>query len=191
MALFDAYTLLMDSDWSGLNFTGQDLSGRDISRVDLSYGNFSGTNFAESNLSESIIVNTDFSYANFRGANLQNTVFVNIFGGSLEGTDFTDANLEGAFGLFDFRRMRSSPTQLVRTVRLPTRHSCISGPSKYLRHWVRVCSSQTPRVRIITTPYTTEIYYMGVHEYIPGVNTATASSALIIGENLLANAGDR
>ena len=96
MALFDAYTLLMDSDWSNLDLAGQDLSGRNIGRVDLSRGNFTGSNFAQSNLRESILVKTDLSYANFRGANLQNTVLVNIMGGSLEGTDFTDANLEGS-----------------------------------------------------------------------------------------------
>ncbi|MEK9695888.1 MAG: FtsX-like permease family protein, partial [Candidatus Poseidoniales archaeon] len=39
------------------------------------------------------------------------------------------------------------------------------------------------RVQIIITPYTTEMYYMGTHEYVPGVNSATASSALIIGES--------
>ena len=46
-------------------------------------------------------LSTDLSYANFRGANLQNTVLVDFMGGSLEGTDFTNANLEGAFGFFD------------------------------------------------------------------------------------------
>ena len=101
LALFEAYALLMDSDWSRLNLSGQDLSGRDIGRVDLSGSNLSGADFAEVNLSESVLVDTNLSYANMRGANLQNIVIVNFRDGSLEGTDFTDANLEGAFGLFD------------------------------------------------------------------------------------------
>ena len=101
LALFEAYTLLMDSDWSRLNLTGQDLSGRDISRIDLSGSNLSGANLAEVNLSEAILVDTDLSYADLSGANLENTVLVNFIGGSLEGTDFTNANLEGAFGFFD------------------------------------------------------------------------------------------
>ena len=176
MALFEAYTLLMDSDWSGLNITGQDLSGRDISRVDLSEGNFSGTNFAQSNLSESIFVTTDLSYANFRGANLQNTVLVNFMGGSLEGTDFTDANLEGAFGLFDL-----SGAILTNATcpdgSLADETSCISGPSEIPPPLGESLFFADTTVRIITTPYTTEMYYMGVHEYIPGVITATASGA--------------
>jgi ABC-type antimicrobial peptide transport system permease subunit len=35
----------------------------------------------------------------------------------------------------------------------------------------------------VVTPFTTEMYYMGTHEYIPGVNSATALSSLIIGES--------
>jgi hypothetical protein len=101
LALFEAYTLLMDSDWSRLNLSGQSLSGRDIGRVDLSGSNLSGANLADVNLSEAILVDADLSYADLSGANLQNTVLVNFMGGSLEGTDFTNANLDGAFGFCD------------------------------------------------------------------------------------------
>ena len=182
MALFAAYTLLMDSDWSRLNLTGQDLSGRDISRVDLSNGNFSGTNFAQSNLSESILVDTDLSYANFQGANLQNTVLVNIMGGSLEGTDFTDANLEGAFGFFDLSEaILTNATCPDGSAADET--SCVSGPSLVPPPLGESLFFTDTTVRVITTPFTTDLYYMGTHEYIPGVNSATASGALIIGEN--------
>ena len=177
-----AYTLLMESDWSRLNLTGQDLSGRDISRVDLSNGNFSGTSFAQSNLSESILVDTDLSYANFRGANLQNTVLVNIMGGSLEGTDFTDANLEGAFGFFDLSAaILTNATCPDGTAADET--SCVSGPSETPPPLAAPLFFTDTSVRIIITPYSTDLSYMGTHEYIPGVNTATASSALIIGES--------
>jgi hypothetical protein len=182
MALFVTYTLLMESDWSRLNLTGQDLSGRDISRVDLSNGNFSGTSFAQSNLSESILVDTDLSYANFRGANLQNTVLVNIMGGSLEGTDFTDANLEGAFGFFDLSgAILTNATCPDGTAADET--SCVSGPSETPPPLAAPLFFTDTSVRIIITPYSTDLSYMGTHEYIPGVNTATASSALIIGES--------
>ena len=181
MALFAAYTLLMDSDWSRLNLTGQDLSGRDISRVDLSNGNFSGTSFAQSNLSESIFVDTDLSYANFRGANLRNTVLVNFMGGSLEGTDFTDANLEGAFGFFDLSgAILTNATCPDGSAADAT--SCLSGPSQVPPPLGASLFFTDTTVRVITTPYTTDLYYMGTHEYIPGVNTATASGAIIIGE---------
>ena len=41
------------------------------------------------------------SNADLTGANLQNAIFVNFMGGSLEDADLTDANLAGAFGFFD------------------------------------------------------------------------------------------
>jgi len=59
LALFEAYTLLMDSDWSRLNLSGQDLSGRNIGRVDFSSSNLSGANLADVNLSEAILVGSD------------------------------------------------------------------------------------------------------------------------------------
>ena len=182
MALFDAYTLLMDSDWSNLDLAGQDLSGRNIGRVDLSRGNFTGSNFAQSNLSESILVNTDLSYANFRGANLQNTVLVNIMGGSLEGTDFTDANLEGAFGFFDLSQaILTNATCPDGTAADET--SCASGASLVPPPLAAPLFLSDTTVRITSTPYTVDMYYMGNHEYIPGVNSATALGSLIIGES--------
>ena len=182
MALFDAYTLLMDSDWSNLDLAGQDLSGRNIGRVDLSRGNFTGSNFAQRNLSESILVNTDLSYANFRGANLQNTVLVNIMGGSLEGTDFTDANLEGAFGFFDLSQaILTNATCPDGTAAEET--SCASGASLVPPPLAAPLFLSDTTVRITSTPYTADMYYMGNHEYIPGVNSATALGSLIIGES--------
>ena len=181
MALFDAYTRLMDSDWSNLNLSGQDLSGRNIGRVDLSDGNFSGSNFAESNISEAILVNTDLSYANFRGANLQNTVLVDFMGGSLEGTDFTNANLEGAFGFFDLSQaILTNATCPDGTAADET--ACASGASLVPPPLAEPLFLADTTVRIITTPYSADMYYMGNHEYIPGVNSATASGSLIIGE---------
>ena len=38
-------------------------------------------------------------------------------------------------------------------------------------------------LRFDVTPFTHEMHYLGVHEYIPGVNSATASNALILGES--------
>ena len=182
MALFDAYTLLMDSDWSRLNLTGQDLSGRDIGRVDLSESNFSGANFAGSNISESILVDTDLSYANFRGANLQNTVLVNFMGGSLEGTDFTDANLEGAFGFFDLSQaVLTNATCPDGSAADET--SCVSGPSEVPPPLGASLFFADTTVRIIATSYTTDLFYLGTHQFIPGVNSATASGSVIIGES--------
>ena len=180
--LFFAYTLLMDSDWSDVNLASQDLSGRDISRIDLSGSNLSNANLAGVNLSESILVDANLTGADLRGANLQHTVLVNFMTGSLEGADLTDANLEGMFGFFDL----SGATLTNATC--PDGSSadetgCASGPSQIPPPLASDLFFVDTTVRIVSTPYTTDMHYMGVHEYIPGVSSATISSALIIGED--------
>ncbi|MGB1588491.1 MAG: FtsX-like permease family protein [Poseidonia sp.] len=182
LALFEAYTLLMDSDWSRLNLTGQDLSGRDIGRVDLSGSNLSGANLEDVNLSEAILVDTDLSYADLSGADLKNTVLVNFMGGSLEGTDFTNANLEGAFGFFDLSgAILTNATCPDGSAADET--SCAGGASQIPPPLAADLFLADTRVTVVVTPFTTEMYYMGTHEYIPGVNSATALSSLIIGES--------
>ena len=180
--LFFAYTLLMDSDWSDVNLASQDLSGRDISRIDLSGSNLSNANLAGVNLSESILVDANLTGADLRGANLQHTVLVNFMTGSLDGADLTDANLEGMFGFFDL----SGATLTNATC--PDGSSadetgCASGPSQIPPPLASDLFFVDTTVRIVSTPYTTDMHYMGVHEYIPGVSSATISSALIIGED--------
>ena len=180
--LFFAYTLLMDSDWSDVNLAFQDLSGRDISRIDLSGSNLSFADLAGVNLSESILVDANLTGADLRGANLQNTVIVDFLGGSLEGADLTDANMEGMFGFFDL----SGATLTNATC--PDGSSaddtgCSSGPSQIPPPLASDLFLDDTTVRIISTPFTTDMHYMGVHEYIPGVSSATISSALIIGED--------
>ena len=129
-----------------------------------------------------MLVNSDLSYANFRGANLQNTVLVNIMGGSLEGTDFTDANLEGAFGFFDLSQaILTNATCPDGTAAEET--SCASGASLVPPPLPAPLFLSDTTVRITSTPYTADMYYMGNHEYIPGVNSATALGSLIIGES--------
>ncbi len=180
--LFFAYTLLMDSDWSDINLANQDLSGRDISRIDLSGSNLSYADLAGVNLSESILVDANLTGADLRGANLQNTVLVNFMGGTLEGADLTDANLEGMFGFFDL----SGATLTNATCpdgSAADETGCESGPSQIPPPLASDLFLADTTVRIVVTPYTTSMYYMGTHEYIPGVSAATISSALIIGED--------
>lgn len=182
MALFQAYTLLMDSDWSNLNLSGQNLADRDMSRVDLTNTNLSGADLAGVNLSESILVDVDLSGADLTGANLENTVLVNFMGGSLEGTDLTDANLNGAFGLFSLADATlDNVTCPDGTMASDT--ACAAGPSQIPPPLASGLFLADTRVTIEVTPFTTGMYYMGTHEYIPGVSSATIASSLIIGED--------
>ncbi len=181
LVLFNSYTLLMDGDWSGLNLSGQDLNERNLGRVDLSGTNFSGADLSGVNLSESILVNVDLSDADLTGANLENTVIVNFGGGSLDGADFTDANLAGAFGFFDLNSsIMTNSTCPDGSAGNDT--ACVSGPSEIPPPLASDLFLADTTVRIIVTPYSADMYYMGVHEYIPGVSTATIENTLVIGE---------
>ena len=123
LALFNAYTLLMDADWGGLNLSGQDLDERDLGRVDLSNTNLANADLSNMNMSESILLDVNLSNADLSGANLENAILVNFMGGSLDDADLTDANLAGAFGFFDLsaatcrtRHVLTEPTAMIQVV---------------------------------------------------------------------------
>ena len=182
LALFNAYTLLMDADWGGLNLSGQDLDERDLGRVDLSNTNFAGADLSNMNMSESILLDVNLSNADLTGANLENAILVNFMGGSLEDTDLTDANLAGAFGFFDLSAATLSNTTCPDGTNSDDT-SCANGASEIPPPLAADLFFADTRVQLIVTPYTTSMYYMGTHEYIPGVGAATIASALIIGED--------
>ena len=182
LALFDAYTLLMDADWGGLNLSGQDLDERDLGRVDLSNTNLAGADLSNMNMSESILLDVNLSNADLTGANLENAILVNFMGGSLEDADLTDANLAGAFGFFDLSAATLSNTTCPDGSN-SDETGCASGASEIPPPLAEDLFFTDTRVQLIVTPYTTSMYYMGTHEYIPGVGAATIASALIIGED--------
>ncbi|MGB1985010.1 MAG: FtsX-like permease family protein [Candidatus Poseidoniaceae archaeon] len=182
LALFVSYTLLMDADWGGLNLSGQDLDERDLGRVDLSNTNLERADLSNLNMSESILLDVNLSDADLTGANLENAIIVNFMGGSMEGADFTDANLEGAFGFFDLSSSTLSNTTCPDGTNSDV-SGCSGGASDIPPPLAADLFFADTRVELIVTPYTTSMYYMGVHEYIPGVGAATINSALIIGED--------
>ncbi|MEC7261512.1 MAG: pentapeptide repeat-containing protein, partial [Candidatus Thermoplasmatota archaeon] len=182
LALFNAYTLLMDADWGGLNLSGQDLDERDLGRVDLSNTNLANADLSNMNMSESIFIDVNLSNADLSGANLENAILVNFRGGSLDDADLTDANLAGAFGLFDLSAATLSNTTCPDGTN-SDETGCLSGASEIPPPLAADLFFADTRVQLIVTPYTTSMYYMGTHEYIPGVGAATIASALIIGED--------
>ena len=182
LALFEAYTLLMEGDWSGLNLSGQDLNERDLGRVDLSNTNLAGTDLSNLNMSESILLDVNLTDADLTGANLENAILVNFMGGTLEDADFTNANLAGAFGFFDLSTATLSNTTCPDGTNSDDT-GCADGASDIPPPLAADLFFADTRVQLIVTPYTTSMYYMGTHEYIPGVGAATIASALIIGED--------
>ena len=185
-ALLFAYSSLMEGDWSGLNLSGQDLSGRNFGPVDLTGTDLSNANLAGANLSQSLLFDTNLEGADLSGTNLQEAIIVNFMGGSLEGANLIGADMTGVFGIADL----SSATLGNAT--------CPNGTSAAENNCSMQLTSldlQTPpplanalflegtTVQIIITPYQSSMYYMGVHEYIPGVSSAAMGSSLIIGES--------
>tara|TARA_Y100000766_G_scaffold80137_1_gene68115 strand:+ start:10922 stop:14539 length:3618 start_codon:yes stop_codon:yes gene_type:complete len=182
LALFNSYTLLMEADWGGLDLSGQDLNERDLGRVDLSNTNFANADLTNINMSEAILFDVNLSDADLTGANLENAIVVNFMGGSLENADFTDANLAGIFGFLDLSSSILSNTTCPDGTNSDDT-GCASGASEIPPPLAEELFLADTRVRLIVTPYTTTMYYMGTHEYIPGVGAATIGSALIIGED--------
>ena len=180
-ALFFAYTDLMEGDWSGLTLTEQDMNERNLGRVDVSYTNFSGSDLSNVNLSESIFFNTDLSGADLTGANLENAIIVNFQGGSIENADLTDANLNGLFGQVDLSSAVLSNTTCPDGTNSDDT-SCVNGVSATPPPLAAPLFLADTSVRLEITKFSTELYYMGVHEYFPGIDSSVASATLIIGE---------
>ena len=180
-ALFFAYTDLMEGDWSGLTLTEQDMNERNLGRVDVSFTNFSGSDLSNVNLSESIFFNTDLSGADLTGANLENAIIVNFQGGSIENADLTDANLNGLFGQVDLSAAVLSNTTCPDGTNSDDT-SCVNGVSPTPPPLAAPLFLADTSVRLEITKFNTEMYYMGVHEYLPGIDSSVAPSTLIIGE---------
>lgn len=182
-ALYLAYSELMDGDWSGLNIQNQDLNERNLGRVDLSETNLSGSDLTNVNLSESLLFGTDLSGADLTGANLENTIIVdfNDDGIFMENVDLTDANLNGLFGLADLSRAVLSNTTCPDGSNSDDT-SCVNGVSPTPPPLAAPLFLADTSVTLEITKYSTEMYYMGVHEYFPGIDSSVVESTLIIGE---------
>ena len=181
-ALFIAYSSFMEGDWSGLNLSGQDLSGRDFGPVDLTGTDLSNANLAGANLAQALFFDTNLEGADLSGANLQETVFVNFMGGTLDGANLIGADLTGAFGFADLS------TTTLGNATCPDGTSaedtnCSSGFSENPPELAAPLFLADTTVQIVITQYEHNMYYMGTHEYIPGVNPAIMFSSLIIGES--------
>ena len=181
-ALFFAYSGLMEGDWSELNLGDQDMKERDLGRVDLSQTNLSGADMSNVNLSESLLFDTDLSGADLTGANLENTIIVNFQSGSIENADLTDANLNGLFGLVDLSSAVLSNTTCPDGSNSDDT-SCVDGVSPLPPPLAApILSFINANITLEITKFSTDMYYMGVHEYFPGIDSSVIESTLIIGE---------
>ncbi len=182
--IVEAYASFMHRDWSGLTIPDQDLSGRNISLADFALSNFSGTDFSGTNLSESLFFETDLAGADLTGADLTNSVIASFGGeGSLENTVLVNANLTGAWGT-GLGRMNLSLAVLSNTTCPDGSNSddtdCKEGFSNKSTPIMGEFILANSQFTVEITPFTHEMHYVGVHEYIPGVGNA---DGIIIGES--------
>ena len=186
--LLESYRESMEVDLSNLNLQNADLSNRDLSGVDFSGTNLSGANLSNSTLTNSLFGDTNLDNVNFKNSNLSNAIIFNTFVPNfILNSDFTNANLEGSFGLFNL-----SFSDLTNAT---CPNGAITNTSSCDEFMIEPSIENLPpsfseliftdggfSFEIQTTEYNQSLRYIGVHEFIPGIPTTTMSDTLVIGE---------
>ena len=190
--LLQAYRVTLPLDLSYLDLSGSDLSERDFGVTDLSRTNLSGTDLTGANLSGALMIGTDLSGADLSGADLTGAVWAPVlspFEPPMPG--FTGANLSGAdlTGLFgiDLTGMDLNTTADLTGAICPDgvladESGCASGFSQIPPPAIAPLFMAPGAVNITVTPYDLDLRYVGTHEFIPGVPSASLSSSILIGE---------
>ncbi len=186
--LLESYSESMEVDLSNLNLQNADLSNRDLSGVDFSGTNLSGANLSNSTLTNSLFGDTNLNNVNFKDSNLSNTIIFNSAGPNfILNSDFTNANLEGSFGLFNL-----SFSDLTNTT---CPNGAVTNISSCDELMIEISIDTLPpsftdllftdtgfSFEVKTTEYNQSLRYIGVHEFIPGIPTTTMADTLVIGE---------
>jgi len=186
--LLESYRESMEVDLSNLNLQNADLSNRDLSGVDFSGTNLSGANLSNSTLTNSLFGDTNLDNVNFKNSNLSNAIIFNTFVPNfILNSDFTNANLEGSFGLFNL-----SFSDLTNAT---CPNGAITNTSSCDEFMIEPSIENLPpsfseliftdggfSFEVQTTEYNQSLRYIGVHEFIPGIPTTTMSDTLVIGE---------
>ena len=178
-ALLDEYSDLMNVDLADVDFSNLDLAERDFGRFDFTGANLAGADFSNTNLSESLFYNTDLTSVNFAGANLTNAIF---FGSDIQGVNFSDANLNGLVGYIDLGETTISNT-MCPDGNVSINMACNEGPYRNLPPLFEQLLFTSGQIQIDRTAINASIKYMGLHEFVPGVNSSIIADSLVIGES--------
>ncbi|MBK00547.1 MAG: hypothetical protein CMB48_06345 [Euryarchaeota archaeon] len=186
--LLESYSESMEIDLSNLDLQNADLSNRDLSGVDFSGTNLSGANLSNSTLTNSLFGDTNLDNVNFKDSNLSNAIIFNSIGPNfILNSDFTNANLEGSFGLFNlsFSDLTNAtcPNGAVTNTsscdELMIEPSIETLPPSFTE---LLFTDASFSFEVMTTEYNQSLRYIGVHEFIPGIPTTTMADTLVIGE---------
>lgn len=189
-ALYVAYQSMTVLNLSGTSINGS-LAGVDLGMADLSNANMSGVDLRGANLSGALLVGTDFSGADLSGADLSDSVWIpSLFapGPGFAGANLSNANMRGMFGLDLWETNFTTAANLSGAV-CPDGSSadetaCLAGPTLQPTPAVAplLASSTAGGITLTVTPHEQTLRYIGTHEFIPGVPTATMASSIVIGE---------
>lgn len=180
---------LLDSvnNMSDMDFSNDDFSNRDLGMFNLTMTDFSGADLSGANLSGAILVLTDLRGANLSGANLSGAAILamdpsNPFESLLEGADLTGADLTGAWGLGNLLSATQSNETICPSGEPANETGCSFPPELNipLEIAMELGSGMQFDVEIVTRNAT--VKYAGIHSWVPGLSSAEASQALIIGE---------
>ncbi len=173
------------SNLSQLDLSGQDLSGRELQRTNFTSAALTGADLSESNLRKSV-----FFYTNLVGTNLSNSDLTDSIliapdfglGDPLAGANFSGSDLTGMFGMANFSNADITGATCPDGTSADIT-GCISGLSPLPPSQVLDILQDDLTISIEQSEYTTELEYLGQHQYLPGLPSADAEGNIIIGES--------
>ncbi|DAC10004.1 MAG TPA: FtsX-like permease family protein [Candidatus Poseidoniales archaeon] len=190
--LLEAYRATLPLDLSYVDLSGSDLSERDFGVTDLSRTNLSGADLTGANLSGALMIGTDLSGADLSGVDLTGAVWAPVLSPfepptpGFTGANLSDADLTGLFGIdltgLDLNTTADLTGAICPDGVLADESGCAGGFSQIPPSAIAPLFMAPGAVNITVTPYDLDLRYVGTHEFIPGVPSATLSSSIIIGE---------
>ena len=173
-----AYSLMMETDLSGIDLSNEDLTNRDFGRTNFMNTDLSGANLSGVNLSESLFIDTDISGTNFSGANLENAIFFDTASLVFLPENATFENVTDRIGLFDFTVTESTDGMTCPNGEIAPDANC----TRFTQFPELLRPFLMEQADFVITSTQSELRYLGVHTYIPGVPSASMASSLIISE---------
>jgi len=174
-----------DNNMSHMDFSNDDFSGRDLGMFNLTMANFSGADLSGANLSGAVLVLTDLRGANLSGANLSGAAILamnpeNPMENFMQGANLTGANLTGAWGIGNLFPTIQSNETICPSGEPANESGCSLEFDIPFEIAMQMGSGMQFELDIVTRNAT--VKYAGIHTWVPGLSSAEATQALIIGE---------
>jgi len=183
---YSGKNLSASETWAGFDFSGSNMLDINLSGSDLTNASLAGAAIGNG-LSDvqPNLTGLDLTGANLSGAGILDIEQLNPFSTSnlLDGVNFTDANLSGAWGFFDLNSSILDNTTCPDGTN-SDQTGCASGPASIFTWPTEVALAFQPLdFAIETTTRNTTVDFIGEHQWIPGLDAAEALNSIIIGES--------